>query len=374
MTGGQTKNFKPRRSLTSTPTDLYRCCTAFLGPHSWTVCPRRSFRKHTRPSQKSTRSQSAPSLTPGLLFQHHRPGRFTCLGGPSTVELSRGAFKNLHPFVAGRVDPRLLAKRDLCGQSPGRVERHFGDGESGRKGGGGVREGEERGGWPTERVFGGREGKGLAREKDDQRNQTQIGTASLLVEKRVREEAQGSGVGQRHPTLPQLYQRYLGRASAVDATSEVAHTESENETTATSVSGSICGEDSEESSNESLSSGALSGGARLTGDSCPPPPKQNASPPAKSSVHFFSSSPSHPPTLPSSYSHTHHLTQTTRLVRRQRRDLLSKYLQYEYGNRRMGTSSPARQIEDKLNLLIKDCCECRVSQTMSAYVSLYREK
>ena len=50
--------------------------------------------------------------------------------------------------------------------------------------------------------------------------------------------------------------------------------------------------------------------------------------------------------------------------RRQRHNLLSKYLQdCEHGNGRTGTgtSSPARLIDNKLNALIQECCECRVS-------------
>ena len=43
-----------------------------------------------------------------------------------------------------------------------------------------------------------------------------------------------------------------------------------------------------------------------------------------------------------------------------RHHLLSKYLQYQHGNGRMGMGSPARQIETKLNALIQECCECRV--------------
>ena len=66
-----------------------------------------------------------------------------------------------------------------------------------------------------------------------------------------------------------------------------------------------------------------------------------------------------PPHLPSSpvTPHTPHMMSS-----RQRRDLVSKYLQHENGNGRMGTGDPARMIENKLNLLIQECCECRVSQ------------
>ena len=168
-------NFREKRTLTSTPGDFYQCCTSCVGPHSWKLCPRRSNDTRGRKSNRP-RSQSTPS-------HYYLGGRGISPGGPLSVkQILEPPESKLFPakrqFVAGKVDSRLISRRDFCGQQNmaaggGRVERHVGEcGRGGvRKGrGGGVgrwgRGGREPGSqWSTERS-GVPTGEGERREGD----------------------------------------------------------------------------------------------------------------------------------------------------------------------------------------------------------------
>ena len=325
LTGGPSKNpTGVRRSLSSPPVDLYRCCTAFLGPHGWAACPRRSFRKH------SQQSKSTSLLIPRCPTHHYRGQNHSTTLGPScgkhNLVRHRVRFEKPRPFTAGVADSRTLARRDFCGQNPGRAERHFGGEERvGRRGKGG------RG--FLGRVSGGR---CLGEKKENQvtgnwtpshtGNWTPSDTVSHHDEREVTE-----GAGHREQTLSQLYQCHLERISAPEF--KVLHTETERETTATE--GGSGREDSEKSSNDGDSVKVSRASIEEDNSS-----STSTSPP----------SPSHPLTptplsLPVS-------------TRRQRRHLMSKYLQH--GNGGMGMTNPATLIENKLTALIHDCCECKV--------------
>ena len=355
------------RSVTPTPTDLYQCCTTSLGPHSWTVCPRRSFRKRSRGGggQKSRpHSNSAPSVNlrhgPFQLLPPQK-GR-VCQGtttGPTVVEENIGSprmmCEKLRPFIAGKVDPNLLAKRDFCGLSPGRDVGHV------------EREIKER-----------RGERGLGRREKENRHmgQYQRFVSSGWEEREVRERVR-TGWDGRSETLTQRYLREPSppltaahmRARAVrdgELTcdcSSTATSDGGSGSTHISQASEEEGEEEEdeeeeeeegqEEEEEEYSCGVASGESqeRVTEDICFPRGSRSAGSP---------SSPPHP--LPSSplTTHTPHLVGS-----RQRRDLISKYLQH--GNGRMETCSPGRMVENKLNLLIQECCECRVSQIMSRF-------
>ena len=360
-TGGPNKNpTRVRHSLTSPPTDLYQCCTAYLGPHSWAACPRRSSRKHNQ------RSKSTPPLIPRCPTHHHREQNHITTLGPSWEKHNliphRVRFEKPRPFTAGTADPRTLARRDFCGQSPGRAERHFsGEERVGRRGKGGrvflgrvsgggrwrgkKKENQGTGNWPPSNQTPSHTENwtpshtiahqppshtGNRTPSHTISHQTPSNATSHDSEEEVTERA-----GHRELTLSQLYQHHLERSSAPEF--KVPHTETEREITATegSGSGSIPREDSERSSNDSdsVESFKVSRASIEEDDSSSPPP-----------------SPSHLLTP----------TPISLLVsnRRQRHDLMSKYLQH--GNGGMGMTSPATLIENKLNALIHDCCECRV--------------
>ncbi|CAI8005995.1 hypothetical protein GBAR_LOCUS4520 [Geodia barretti] len=126
------RKLKVRGTLTTNPGGLYHCCTVSVGPHEWTSCPRRSYRQqsqgvHGRCSQRGPRSKSAPSLE--------------LVGEPENLDPSQRGVAT-RPFMAGRVDRGLLAKRDFCGQTPGKMAER----ES-RGGGGGRVMGRGKRGW-----------------------------------------------------------------------------------------------------------------------------------------------------------------------------------------------------------------------------------
>ena len=119
------RKIKPRGTLTTNPGGLYHCCTVSVGPHEWTSCPRRSFRQQSqgvlgRFSQRGPRSKSSPSQE--------------LVGEPENLDPSQRGVAT-RPFMAGRVDSGLLAKRDFCGQTPGKMAER----ESRGGGGGGGR-------------------------------------------------------------------------------------------------------------------------------------------------------------------------------------------------------------------------------------------
>ena len=239
-----------------------------------------------------------------------------------------------HPFVAGKADVRVLARRDFCGQNPKVVQRHF-VAESPSGGGGGQtrEEGRERGFQGV--LFGVRERESPA-EREETRfavPHTQRGAAlSSPLQSRARRETGESLVD------PALSQRYLaGTGDKLEGDEDSCTTASASEEGTGGMGSQEGGGSSDQSLLDTLESGETSDG-------------------------------SHESHSPQAQPNSQSSATSRRLVSGRHRELLSKYVQYEYGNGGTGTGTPARLIENKLNTLINECCECRVSHRMILYI------
>ena len=353
-TGNPTQNHRVRGRgpLSSTTTDLYHCCTAFLGPHCWTACPRRSFRKHSAGQQPRPRSKSVPSpKLRGKYIQQRRlryaPGHHHAslddLNVAPLASSGKGVVNLCRPFVAGKADVSVLARRNFCGQNPKIVQRHF-IAESPSGGGRAqTREGRECGFQGA--LFGVRERESPA-EREETRfavPHTQRGAAhSSPLQSRARRETGESLVD------PALSQRYLA------GTDDKLEGDKDSCTTASVSEEGTGGMGSQEGGGSS--NGSQEGGGSSDGSS-PDTLASGETSDASCESHSPQARPNSQPSVTS-----------RRLVSGRHRELLSKYVQYEYGNGGTGTGTPARLIENKLNTLINECCECRVSHRMILYI------
>ena len=288
------RKFKVKHTLTSTPTNCYECCTAHVGPHNWTTCPRRTIQKHSR-GQNTThpRSKSTPShYIRGLKFNSEGPSN-------QIHDLPKG---NQRPFVAGKVDPRLLSQRDFCGQQC------------------------QVSGWRKVKKHGGDiGGHGLMRMRAELGRTTGLcGTSQWAVGGEVSESSQRGTLFSCDKKKERTERHFTTPPPAVVTT----------KTTPTNMA---------ERQDENRASDS-----QCTFESC------------DMSCDIHSSS--------SSDTFSGHVTEEEEMEEvssktvdsaRQRCNLLSKYLNSENG--RMGMGHPARLIENKLQTLINDCCECKVS-------------
>ena len=299
------RNFKLRRPLTANPPELYHCRTANIGPHNWTSCPRRGLQQHSRGAThggRKSRSKSAPYLE--------------IEGGPG----KRNSDPPPRPFVAGRVDASLLAKRDFCGGTQGKTAE--------RESGGGVR---------------GREACSVPRWRREKEREPRFTSLSQDV-------AMESKDGKREDTSTQFYQHLLRDSAAGTAPS----TSPEVEDTAASSPGAsepsgTC--DSHVTGSGGEESPPLSDDDVISGGDDVSPPNSPQVYKIEKSIRF----------------HFQYKPQDLKHVCRgqQRRKLVSKYLCRWNGNGGMGTDpGPAGLIEHKLQTLIRDCCECRVCHMM----------
>ena len=297
-----------QRTLRGSPAHLYHCLTADIGPHDWTMCPRRSFR-----GVQKSRAKSAPSLE--------------LVGGPGGQ--NSGPHTH-HPFVVGRVGSGLLGRRDFCGQQlpEEKMGERGGEGVSGegREIGGGVR-------CEGERVWT-RAGAAVSSCVRDRE------TSHSQYRSRMEKDSEYHG-----PILSVPRQTQDTVAAAVSA-----HVSSDSDDAVGSESGSSCESHVTGSDDEGEESPALSEDCIMC---------DHNSPTQVTKIRTF-----HSKLISISSQTPTHVSS-----KRQRRKLLSKYLSHWSENQGTG-ASPAGLIEHKLQTLIRDCCECRVGHMTVMYYHL----
>ena len=304
------RKLKVRGTLTTNPGGLYHCCTVSAGPHEWTSCPRRSFRQQSRGvrgrcSQQGPRSKSAPSLE--------------LVGEPENLDPSQRGVAT-RPFMAGRVDRGLLAKRDFCGQTPGKMAER----ES-RGGGGGRVTGRGKRGWTRVNVV------------TSRKNETSLPQYGAKIDEPTPTERCHTNSVTPPPD------DVVDNNSGSEATSSSGNTSGDSSSSCDShVTGSERGEEPPSQSDDDITSDTRRRHSPQVFDD------DEISFPLVVCLFLFCSK-----CFPQAV--------TSISCRRQRHHLLSKYLSHQNGNGGMGMDpSPATLIEHKLQTLIQDCCECRV--------------
>ena len=321
MVGGDSTDPDPP-GLKSSSTLYYETLSARVGPHGWEECPRRSPGRRRR-----NRSNSAPnSPQPDRRTKpkvSHRGRAFTL---PNSVPLEALGMESLDPalaprnpdsipdprppFVVRHSDPKLLSKRDFCGSHGVTVARHYGTAPSGRPLA--PEELETAGGTPELRE------PLYQNETPSPRADTTTTPPPTTEDESTPPQLQAPTGGYSDPTPPETRGRYL------NDTSHIAPSSSKLSGSLKSAStGGTCGSSSRPYASLSHSSYRL-------------PPKSSS----------FSLGSRGPPRSDG--------------VRGSRRDVVSKYLLSRPGNRRLGVQSPSRLIEEKLQRVMEECCQCRV--------------
>ena len=299
----------------------YKTLSARVGPHGWEECPRRSPERRRR--KRSSSAPSSPKLdrrTQSKTSHHSR-----ALTLPNSVPLEALDLETLDPvlaprnpnsipdtrppFVVRHTDPKLLSKRDFCGRHRATVARHHGAMSAGRPL---TPDDLETAGGTVEL----REPLYLNETPSPRADGTSIPLPTTEDDSTPLQ----SPSDYRDPTLPEMLGTYLNETSRVAPSSS-------------KLSGSL--------------KSASTGGHTCTCGGRSRPYAAHGSyrlPPKSSSVSLGSRS---PPRL--------------NRVRGSHRDMVSKYLLSQPGNRRLGVQSPSKLIEEKLHRVLEECCQCRVS-------------
>ena len=290
--------------------NLYRCCTVFQGPHSWSKCPRRNSKLRVSGGQQPQRkrSKSASSLSRQKMRQEpvaRKTSRNRARSSPpETRDITSAPVSSSQKprfWVPGRVDSKLLARRDFCGNYPSTCSTSA-KGKSTQ---------EEK---SLKRRFEGR-GKEKRERPKSSSYQGRKATLSPWSTHQGQEERLAT------PSPRPQYASCTSKTCTYVGSSHESSEDSGSETQ-TEESHPSCSSSRNTHPDSLLVYQSTSADSNFTRDS------------------FFVSSRQH-----------------TTVVRRG--DLPGKYIQH--GNRRMRVESPARVIGDKVNTLLHNCCEFRVS-------------
>lgn len=313
---------------TSTPTKpMYVCLSSRVGPHSWRDCPRRQspekqlltvstvHRSHSAPgSPSSSRIWGLQDCSCSVSY-HHKSATLPNQVPPDALILKTAdpaltpckTIPELRPpFVVRHADPRMLERRDFCGSCGVRATRHY----------------------RTEK-------KALGGERAQVRQETgepgSPETGSIVGGKPV---AGATAQPSSGPTLSEMYNSYLNGST---------HSEQQLRAHECGPEYSSQGHPHHHSSDQTQ--------------------PESSFPPQTTLPSFSTSIPIR--TLPSGQYHHVHPPPPSSSARwipndMHRQDLVSKYLLAQPGNTRSGVQSPSRLIEEKLNQLKTDCCECKV--------------
>ena len=303
----------------TTPT--YRSPTVGLGPHEWEACPRRSpkrVRSHSLPSSPAPRAkvskcsqsfhQRATTVPNRVPLDRLEAVHLDC-GDPDLTPGHYTAPYLRPPFVVGRPDPKLISKRNFCGEVGVAAIRHV-PASPLTPSGGGMQ--------PTTAAVATTTATGQSsltgNEADSSKDEELLicgvsdseDSDSLPLERDPlspsREERRGN-TGHRYPKTDGIYSSSQSRRRHTSPSPAPARSSRSNPTTPIK--------------SKPLQSGIVT---------------------SASSARRYSSS--------------QHINE---------RELVSKYLVAQPGNVRRGVASPSRVIVDKIQRLRDECCACLVS-------------
>ena len=345
---------------------LYQSTTTRVGPHEWETCPRRSPKRQrsysapTSPARRvrvSRRSHASSEGTRPLSADLDRSLALSDLDDSPTDEMVDGR----PPFVVRHIDPHLMERRDFCGCSQTQASGGPSRVSSGCSSGGAFRQSPLRRGRAADGVE--LEGDMPAYLNDNLRMSNEDYVPSGRLSSRVHTPSLKYRPHSVHFTTPphtgtptQVHSAHSTTPSHMSTPPPVRFTTPLHTDTPTQVHSAHSTTPSHMSTSPPV---------RFT------TPLHTDTPTQVHSAHMSTS----PPVRFTTPLHTDTPTQVHSAHRSsypsphgRNRDIVAKYLVSHPGNVRSGVDSPGRVIEEKIERLKTECCDCKVrrySQLMS---------